>query len=143
MKKIYCSGVLFFSKTTRRFLLLQKDHGKQKGLWSIVGGTNYENESAWQGLKREVIEEIGFEPPILKSIPLETFVSDDLNFQYQTYLCIVENEFIPLLSEEHSSWGWSSFDCWPKPMHLGLRNTLNNRVIQSKIETVFQILDLI
>lgn len=143
MKKIYCSGVLFFSKKTKRFLLLQKDHGKQKGIWSLVGGTNHEDESPWQGLKREIIEEIGFEPKTLKSIPLEKFVSDDLNFQYQTYLCIVEDEFVPILSNEHSSWAWSSLDCWPKPLHQGLRNTINNRSIRNKIDTVFQILDLI
>ena len=52
--KIVCSGALFYSKITKRFLLLQKAHGKHQGTWGLVGGTNLIGENPWQGLQREI-----------------------------------------------------------------------------------------
>ena len=89
--KIVCSGALFYAKNTGRILLLQKANGKHRGTWSLVGGTNDAGENAWQGLMREINEELGFIPEILKSIPLETFVSNDSVFNFHTYLCLVED----------------------------------------------------
>lgn len=141
--KIICSGALVYAKSTRRFLLLQKAHGKHIGTWGLVGGTNIEGENPWQGLQREVIEEIGSIPTILKTIPLETFVSNDKVFNFHTYLCVVENEFIPLLSDEHSGWAWATMDQAPKPLHQGLRSSFSNKTVRNKLQTVFDIIDLI
>lgn len=142
-KKVKGSGALFLSRKTKRFLLLQKASGKQQGVWGLVGGKLETGESAWQGLQREIEEEIGRLPDIVKSIPLENYVSQDENFNFQTYICIVEDEFLPTLSDEHTSWAWCSFDFFPKPVHQGIKNTTNNKTIKVKIETIFQILDII
>jgi len=140
---IVCSGALFYSKTTRRFLLLQKATGKHRGTWGLVGGTNIEGETAWQGLQREIEEEIGSVPKILKTIPLETFVSNDTVFNFHTYLCVIENEFVPELSLEHMGWAWSTVDGAPKPLHQGLRSSFGSKITRAKLETVFGIVDLI
>jgi 8-oxo-dGTP pyrophosphatase MutT (NUDIX family) len=142
-EQIVCSGALFYAKSTRRFLLLQKAEGKHAGTWGLVGGTNVEGESAWQGLQREVIEEIGTMPLILKTIPLETFVSNDTVFNFHTYLCVIDSEFIPTLSNEHKGWAWSTIDHAPKPLHQGLRNSFGNKIIRTKLQTVFDIMELI
>ena len=68
-EQITCSGALFYAKKTGRFLLLQKSHGKHAGTWGLVGGTNITGETPWQGLQREITEEIGSIPTILKTIP--------------------------------------------------------------------------
>jgi 8-oxo-dGTP pyrophosphatase MutT (NUDIX family) len=141
--KIVCSGALFYAKSTRRFLLLQKAHGKHQGTWGLVGGTNLQNENPWQGLQREVQEEIGSFPSVVKTIPLETFVSNDKVFNFHTYLCVIENEFIPILSSEHCAWAWANIDYAPKPLHQGLRNSFTNKIIRTKLQTVFDIVDLI
>ena len=141
--KIVCSGALFYAKSTRRFLLLQKAHGKHLGTWGLVGGTNLQNENPWQGLQREVQEEIGQMPDVIKTIPIETFVSNDKVFNFHTYLCVIENEFIPTLSEEHIAYAWSTIDYAPKPLHQGLRNSFSNKIIRTKLQTVFDIVDLI
>jgi 8-oxo-dGTP pyrophosphatase MutT (NUDIX family) len=140
---IVCSGALFYAKNTRRFLLLQKAVGKHTGTWGLVGGTNIEGESAWQGLQREIVEEIGHFPAILKTIPLETFVSNDSVFNFHTYLCVIESEFIPTLSSEHSGWAWATIDRAPKPLHQGLRSSFGNKTIRTKLQTVFEIVELI
>lgn len=141
--KIVCSGALFYAKSTRRFLLLQKAHGKHTGTWGLVGGTNIEGENPWQGLQREIQEEIGVAPRILKTIPIETFVSNDTVFNFHTYLCVVEDEFIPILSDEHCGWSWANIDHAPKPLHQGLRNSFSNKTIRTKLQTIFEIIDLI
>lgn len=141
--KIVCSGALFYAKSTRKFLLLQKAHGKHTGTWGLVGGTNVAGENPWQGLQREISEEIGDAPAIIKTIPLETFVSNDTVFNFHTYLCVVENEFIPKLSDEHFGWCWATLDYAPKPLHQGLRNSFNNKTIKTKLQTIFDLLDLI
>lgn len=140
---IDCSGALICARSTRRFLLLQKADGKHSGRWGLVGGTNHSNESAWQGLRREIEEEIGGLPDIKKTIPLERFVSNDSLFNFHTYFCIVDNEFIPILSDEHVAWGWFDLDYLPKPVHKGLDLSLRNKIIQNKIQTILEIADLI
>lgn len=142
-ERIVCSGALFYSKSTNRLLLLQKANGKHAGTWGLVGGTNIEGESAWQGLQREIVEEIGSLPEILKTIPLETFVSNDSVFNFHTYLCVVENEFVPQLSTEHGGWAWSTVDGAPRPLHQGLRSSFGNKNIRTKLQTVFDIVNLI
>lgn len=140
---IVCSGALFYAKNTKRFLLLQKAKGKHQGTWGLVGGTNNENETAWQGLQREIVEEIGSIPTIIKTIPLETFVSNDTVFNFHTYLCIIEDEFMPTLSSEHQGWAWCTVDGAPKPLHQGLRSSFSNKTIRTKLQTVFDIVELI
>ena len=143
IRKVNSSGAFFLSKKTKRFLLLQKASGKKEGTWGLVGGKSDPHESAWQGLQREIVEEIGFSPVIIKTIPLETFVSDDNHFNFQTYICVIEDEFVPRLSDEHCSWAWCSMDNWPKPVHQGIKNTVNSKITRAKIETVFELLDSI
>lgn len=141
--QIICSGALFYAKSTRRFLLLQKAEGKHAGTWGLVGGTNVEGETAWQGLQREIEEEIGTVPQIIKTIPIESFVSNDSVFNFHTYLCVVNTEFIPQLSQEHNGWAWATVDSAPKPLHQGLRSSFNNKILRTKLQTVFDIVDLI
>lgn len=138
---IDCSGALMCSRKTHRFLLLQKRNGRHAGRWGLVGGTNHSDETAWQGLQREIEEELGLLPNIKKTLPLEKFVSNDTMFNFHTYFCVVDEEFIPNLSVEHTAWGWFDLNTLPKPLHKGLDLSLRNRIIQTKIQTVIDIID--
>ena len=142
-EQIVCSGALFFAKSTNRFLLLQKATGKHHGTWGLVGGTNNQGETAWQGLQREIAEEIGTRTDVIKTIPLETFVSNDTVFNFHTYLCVVDSEFVPQLSSEHCGWAWTTIDLAPKPLHQGLRASFANRSIRTKLQTIFDVIKLI
>ena len=143
MKKIICSGALFYTLDTNRFLFLHRAASRHNNVWGLVGGTNEDKETPWEGLQREIQEEIGKVPNIKKTIPLETFVSNDEHFNFHTYLCVIDSEFIPVLNDEHDGYAWCSFGKWPKPLHQGLHNTLRNKTNQSKLETVFQVVELI
>ena len=139
-KNIICSGALFYSTVTKRFLLLQRTDFKTRGMWGLVGGRARYTESAFEGLKREIIEEVNQTPRFKKIIPLEMFTSNDQKFYFNTFVIAIENEFIPKLNKEHSGYCWTAFECWPKNLHAGLRNTLNNKAIKGKLQTI---LDLI
>jgi 8-oxo-dGTP pyrophosphatase MutT (NUDIX family) len=89
-KTIICSGALVYARSTKRFLLLHRTQGRAKDVWGLVGGTTDESETPWEGLRREIFEEIG-EIDIKKTIPLETFISNDDKFYFHTYLCVVDN----------------------------------------------------
>lgn len=137
---IICSGALFYAVNTKRFLFLQRTDGKTRGMWGLVGGQAKFQESAFEGLKREITEEVGTTPTFKKVIPLELFTSNDQKFFFNTYVIATQDEFLPRLNKEHSSYAWCAFECWPKNLHAGLRNTLNNKSIKGKLQTI---LDLI
>ena len=127
-ENIVCSGALFYATGTKRFLFLQRTDRKTVGAWGLVG------------LKREIKEEVGDTPKFKKVIPLEMFTSNDQKFFFHTYVIAIDAEFIPKLNEEHSGYCWTEFECWPKNLHMGLKNTLNNKSIKGKLQTI---LDLI
>jgi len=141
MTEIVCSGGLFLAKDTRRFLFLLRTQGKTAGTWGLVGGKKEpDDHTPYDTLKREISEEIGKTPVIKKTVPLELFVSNDQQFQYNTYILIVEKEFIPTLNEEHSGYAWCDFNCWPKPLHQGVKTSLSNKSIRNKIEILLELI---
>jgi ADP-ribose pyrophosphatase YjhB (NUDIX family) len=142
MKKIVCSGALFYALSSNRFLFLHRARSKHSDTWGLVGGVNEENETPWNALEREIYEEIS-NTEIKKAIPLETYISNDNGFVFHTYLCLVQDEFMPILNEEHDGYAWVSHKKWPRPLHQGLKNTLSNRINQAKLDTVINLIQLI
>ena len=141
LNQIVCSGGLFLAKETGRFLFLLRSQGKTAGTWGFVGGRKEPSDvTPYDALTREIHEEVGKTPTIKKIIPLELFVSNDQNFQYNTYVLLIEREFIPTLNEEHSGYAWCNYDSYPKPLHQGVKSSLSNRIIKAKLEIL---LDLI
>jgi 8-oxo-dGTP pyrophosphatase MutT (NUDIX family) len=141
LKQIICSGGLFLAKDTKRFLLLQRTQGKTAGTWGLVGGKKEPgDQTAVDALQREIIEEIGKAPTIKKIVPLELFTSNDQHFQYNTYVLLIDKEFIPVLNGEHAGYAWASINNWPKPLHQGVTNSLKNRAVRAKIEVILDLL---
>jgi 8-oxo-dGTP pyrophosphatase MutT (NUDIX family) len=141
LNQIVCSGGLFLAKETGRFLFLLRTQGKTAGTWGFVGGKKEPDDvTPYDALTREIHEEVGKTPTIKKIIPLELFVSNDQNFQYNTYVLLVDREFIPTLNEEHSGYAWCNYDTYPKPLHQAVKSSLSNKIIKAKLEIL---LDLI
>jgi 8-oxo-dGTP pyrophosphatase MutT (NUDIX family) len=142
LNQIICSGGLFLAEDTKRFLLLLRSQGKTAGTWGLVGGKKEPGDfTAVDALHREIHEEVGNTSSVKKIVPLELFTSNDQNFQYNTYVLIVKNEFIPTLNDEHSGYAWCSFDQWPKPLHQGVKNSFNNKVVRAKLELLLDLID--
>lgn len=120
------AGLLFLAKTTGRILLiLQQNH------WTVP---TFVRNCA-------LLEDAA---PLLqnyargKIVPIELYLSEDRGFEYGTYVCVVDTEFFTTACDTVC---WASRNHLPKQLHVGLKNTLNNRNISIKIETIMELID--
>lgn len=109
------AGILFYAIKTRRFLLVKRsDEGDWSGTWACLGGGVERGESINEGALREAFEEGGFEGDV-ELIPLH--ISTQPRFIYHNLLGIVDEEFDPVLNDEHTEYLWTTHDQFPKPLH--------------------------
>ena len=128
-------GILFCALNTNRHLFLLRND-KKINTWGLPGGKVERGESLKEALQRECIEEIQFWNNGLKLFPIEQFTSEDKRFVYHTFYSFVENEFVPILNNEHLGYCWIDSNIYPRPLHRGLFNTLNYKIIQQKISLI-------
>jgi 8-oxo-dGTP pyrophosphatase MutT (NUDIX family) len=141
MNRVVCSGGLFLAKDTKRFLFLLRSQQKTLDTWGLVGGKQEpQDNTLYDTLIREINEEVGKTPTIKKVIPLELFTSKDSMFQYNTYVLLVDREFIPILNNEHHGYSWCDLGSWPKPLHRGVKTCLSNRIIRTKLEILIELI---
>jgi 8-oxo-dGTP pyrophosphatase MutT (NUDIX family) len=140
--RIKAAGALFLSIKTKRFLFLMRATNTHTNTWATVGGGAEYGETVIESLAREIKEEIGFRPIVRKTIPIDLFISNDEKFEFHTFVCLVDNEFIPILNKEHKGYAWSSIDNYPKPLHPALYNALQSIELQNKIESILALLEV-
>jgi 8-oxo-dGTP pyrophosphatase MutT (NUDIX family) len=128
------AGVFFYSRKTNRYLYMLRTDAKNPGNWGIPGGKIEENETLLEGMIRECEEEVGYFPPNGKLVPIQKFINN--TFTYHTFFCEVENEFVPILNEEHCGYAWVGESQYPKPLHPGLFSTVNFDIVQEKLKTL-------
>ena len=131
-------GVWFLSRSTGRYLYLLRNDSKHPGAWGLPGGKIENQETLLGGMERECIEELGHFPAYQQMLPLEKFTSADSVFEYYTWVCVVDAEFIPVLNDEHLGYAWIDRGTLPKNMHPGLWNTVNFDAIKEKIALIEQ-----
>lgn len=71
-----------------------------------------------------------------KIIPIELYTSQDNGFEYGTYICLVDEDFA---IRSVDSYAWCMLENLPKNLHKGLKNTLNNRDVKIKINTILEL----
>lgn len=140
--RIQAAGTLFLSTQTKRFLFLLRDDDSYSNTWATVGGRAEIGETVIESLSREITEEIGFLPLVRKTIPVDLFVSNDEKFEFHTFVCLVDKEFIPTLNNEHKGYAWSGIDGFPKPLHPALHNALKNTELKTKIQNILDLLEV-
>jgi len=121
-------GLLYLSLSTRRILLILENEK-----WTVP--TFPKSDSVIKDS-----EEIQSKFAQGKILPIELYLSKDKGFEYGTYICLVKDEF---LTNNVATLCWSDLDYLPKNVHVGLRSTLNNNLIRTKIETVLELENVI
>ena len=133
-------GALIYSKKTKRYLFLLRDGSKYSGSWGLAGGKIDNGERITEALYREITEELNTDLSQAKTIPIETFTSDNQKFIYYTFLISVDDEFVPKLNNEHRGHCWVNLLDHPRPLHPGVWRTFKFKVIVDKIATLEKIL---
>ena len=118
------AGLLFLSKSTGRILLILEE-----SKWTVP--TFVRNATLLEDA-RLLLDDYSHG----RILPIELYLSEDRGFEYGTYLCLVDSEFI---TQAAPTVCWSNLDYLPKQLHTGLKNTLNNSVIRTKIDTVLEL----
>jgi len=129
-------GALIYCTSTKRYLFLLRKTGRYSNTWGIVGGKVSNHETVIQGLKREINEELGGEIRDAKFINIDKFISNSGEFSYHTFLIKVEEEFVPVLNEEHKGYCWVDLESIPKPMHPGLSTTINSQLKRHNLKVL-------
>ena len=130
-------GTLFVSTRTHRVLLNLRAPYKTHSLtWSLWGGMVEDNELPKPALLRELSEEMNFVPDIERIYPFDVYQSKDKHFKYYSFVCVVEEEFIPILNKESCGYCWIDLGQWPKPMHQGAKISFCNRKADERIRMI-------
>lgn len=127
MKK--CVGALIKAKATNRVLLVCRSSRSYNGQYCLVGGKIKYGESLVNGLCRELNEELGGMPDIIKITRLSEFMTDDKHFAFLSAVIVVENEFVPILNKESHGYVWSDIDYLPKPLHPSIKEILKDKFL--------------
>lgn len=115
------AGLLFISKKTGRiFLVLEESK------WTVP--TFVRSRSLL-----EDADELLVRYSTGRVLPIELYVSADQGFEYGSYVCLVENEF---LGSQDETICWANLDLLPKQIHTGLKNSLNNQLTRTKLDTI-------
>jgi hypothetical protein len=118
------AGLLFLAKTTGRILLILED-----SKWTVP---TFVRSSVVLEDAKTLLNNYSQG----RILPIELYLSEDRGFEYGTYVCLVDQEF---LTTSSSTICWSCLDHLPKQLHTGLKTTLNNQLIRTKIDTIMEL----
>ena len=117
-------GLLYLALSTRRILLILENEKWTVPTFSKTDSVIKDSQDIQEKFEKGRI------------LPIELYLSKDKGFEFGTYICLVDEEF---LTVNAATLCWSDMDYLPKNVHTGLRSTLNNNLIRTKIETVLEL----
>ena len=131
-------GMFVYAKQTNRFLFLLRQ-GRQRWAyhWGILGGKQELGESPLETLVREAQEEAEVLIDAVP-IPIDHYVSNDGNFSFYTYLHVVEQEFVPILNNEHCGYCWVPLEKFPRPLHPGVFSSIREEETIDRLNKIIQ-----
>jgi len=115
------AGLLFLAKNTGRILLILENASWTVPTFARVGVIYDDAKSLLENYQSG------------RLLPIELYLSEDKGFEYGTYVCLVEEEF---LTTSPNTLCWADLDFLPKHLHTGLKTTLNNQLIRAKLDTI-------
>jgi 8-oxo-dGTP pyrophosphatase MutT (NUDIX family) len=98
---ILAAGVMIRAASGRVLLMKRSD----TGLWAFPGGHIEDGETADKAAWRECFEETGYRLGSVGPLLMRR-VKDDVDFS--TFFAECDDEFVPRLDHEHTSFGWVS-----------------------------------
>ncbi len=108
----FAIAVKAFIVNNDQVLLVKRDSKAphKPGVWEIPGGRLTAGENPFDGLKREIMEEVGLEVEVLNPLKIHHFTRDDgQKITMIVFLCKPLSEEVAV-SKEHSAHKWIPLD---------------------------------
>lgn len=118
------AGLLYLAKSTGRLLLILENSCWTVPTFLKTNSILADAENLFQTYSSG------------KVVPVELYLSKDRGFEYGTYICLIEQEF---LTQSVNTFCWANIDDLPKNLHSGLKTTLHNNLIRTKIDTILEL----
>lgn len=137
---IRAAGVLFLGPGRSALFLRRGNGSDHPGEWCFPGGQAEGDETAEEAAVRETMEEAArevdpallryhtrgiarAEQPAVEEGAEPPAPSEDVDFT--TFVTVVDEQFTPVLCDEHTGYAWASLDAPPEPLHPGCRLALD------------------
>lgn len=141
MKQFKGVGAIIVSEDTGRVLtVLRSQCESHPCTWTFAGGRVEADEYNIIALKRELEEELQL-TKIKKILPLHTYQSRSKDFIYDTFIVLVNKEFIPELNWENIGYAWTELDRLPSPLHPKVKQMLSSTRLKAKFKNFYNWID--
>lgn len=141
MKQFRGVGAIIVSEQTGKVLtVLRSAKESNPNTWTFAGGKLDLNESPVNALTRELEEELQL-TKIKKILPLHRYQSRSEDFIYDTFIVLVNKEFIPELNWENSGYSWTDIDRLPNPLHPKTRKMISSARLIKKFKNFYNWID--
>jgi len=116
-------GIIIVARDTNKFFMLHRVNYPIS--WSALAGGMEDNEDPIETVKREIKEEIGLNPDLVKNIKI-VGTSNTMGHTHYVMVGFVDTEFkVPKLQKnENDDYGWFTEKNLPSPLHPGFKKSL-------------------
>ena len=141
MKQFRGVGAIIVSEQTGNVMtVLRSARESHPNTWVFAGGKVEQQETPIEALTRELQEELQL-TKFKKIIPLHRYQSRSKDFVYDTYIVLVNKEFIPELNWENSGYAWTDIDSLPSPLHPKTRKMISSSRLITKFKNFYNWVD--
>jgi len=133
-------GIIVSEQTGRVLTVLRSSKESNPHTWTFAGGKLNAEESSVNALTRELEEELQL-TKIKKILPLHRYKSRSEDFIYDTFIVLVNKEFIPELNWENSGYSWTDIDDLPNPLHPKTRKMISSARLIKKFKNFYNWID--
>ena len=134
MKQFRGVGAIIVSEESGKVLtVLRSPKESHPNTWTFAGGRSESEESPSDTLIRELKEELQL-IKFKKILPLHRYQSRSKDFVYDTFIVLVNKEFVPVLNWENCGYAWTYIDNLPGPLHPKTRQMMNSSRLVDKFK---------
>lgn len=117
------AGALFYCTDSGNFLYMLRS---DDDTWCGLGGMRDNMEPLETTVRREAFEEAGLPMEAeYKLIPVTTVYHPN-GFKFTNYLALIDEEFLPMINDEHRSFQWTDWRNSPQPLHPKMMEAFNS-----------------